>query len=211
LPPFLIGNLSDFNIYSGGIQNGKKRDEEQHMKRWTGIVIAALSVLCASFPAAFAADRFTITRVYDGDTVMAESGPVVVYIMLVGIDAPELANEAQKEGQPFAKEARDFLAGEILNRSVEVVGYGVAPYPYNSIIGVIFLGKKNVNLEMVQKGLAEVQRDNLPKGLDIGPYLDAEKHAKDGKIGMWVLGDRYESPKAWRSKHMNRLLDTEGK
>ncbi|MFZ0449090.1 MAG: thermonuclease family protein [Desulfatiglandaceae bacterium] len=181
------------------------------MKRWIGILIAAIAVLCTFCPMAFSADRFTITRVYDGDTVRAESGQVVVYIMLVGIDAPEVADEVHKKGQPFGKEARDFLAEEVLNRSVEVEGYGVAPYPHDNIIGVIRLGKKNINLEMVKKGLAEVQRDNLPKGLDIVPYLDAERDAKAGKLGMWVLGDQYMSPKTWRLKYMSHFAGTEGK
>ncbi len=181
------------------------------MKRWIGILIVALALPFTLYTMAFAADRFTITWVYDGDTVRAESGKIVIYIMLVGIDAPEVADEVHKKGQPFGKEARDFLVGEILNRSVEVVGYGVAPFPHDNIIGVIRLGQKNINLEMVKKGLAEVQRDNLPKGLDIAPYLDAEKDAMAGKVGMWVLGEQYMSPKDWRLKYMSHFAGTEGK
>jgi len=180
------------------------------MKRSIGILIAVFTVLCTSFTVTLAADRFTITRVYDGDTVRAESGQIVIYIMLVGIDAPEVADEVHKRGQPFGKQAMDFLTGEILNRSVEVEGYGVAPFPHDNIIGVIRLDGRNINLEMVKKGLAEVQRDNLPKGLDIAPYLDAERNAKAGKVGMWVLGDQYMSPKEWRLKYMSHVAGTKG-
>lgn len=181
------------------------------MKRWIGILTVFFALSLTLCIASFGADRFTITRVYDGDTVRAESDKIVIYVMLVGIDAPEVSDEARKEGQPFGKEARDFLKGEILNRSVEVEGFGVAPFPHDNIIGVIHLGERNMNLEMVKKGLAEVQRDNLPKGLDILPYLDAERDAKAGKVGMWALGDQYMSPKAWRFKYMSHLAGTEGK
>jgi endonuclease YncB( thermonuclease family) len=181
------------------------------MKRSIGILIAVFTVLCTSFAVALAADRFTITRVYDGDTVRAESGQIVIYIMLVGIDAPEVADEVHKRGQPFGKQAMDFLAGEILNRSVEVEGYGVAPFPHDNIIGVIRRDGRNINLEMVKKGLAEVQREDLPKGLDIAPYLDAEREARAGKVGMWALGDQYMSPKEWRLKYMSHVAGTKEK
>ena len=163
-------------------------------------VMVTLVVFCSI---AFSADQFKITRVYDGDTVKAEAPGVVIYIMLVGIDAPELGNRVKEEGQPYGKEAKEFLRGMILNRTVEVVGYGEAPYPHDNIIGVIFLKGKNVNLEMVKQGLAEVQKTDLPKGLDIGPFLEAEHRAREEKKGMWSLGSKYMSPREWRDKHMD--------
>jgi len=171
-------------------------------------VLVALAFLCSPV---FSADRFKITRVYDGDTVQAEAPGVVIYIMLVGIDAPEVGNQVNRQGQPYGKEARDFLSGMILNRSVNVVGYGVAPYPHDNIIGVIYLKGKNINLEMVKHGLAEVQEANLPKGLDIEPYMEAEKMARARKEGMWSLGSKYMSPRAWRLKHMEEQGEVECK
>lgn len=171
-------------------------------------LLVALAFLCCS---ALSADRFKITRVYDGDTVQAEAPGVVIYIMLVGIDAPEVGNQVNREGQPYGKEAKDFLTRMILNRSVDVVGYGVAPYPHDNIIGVIYLEGKNINLELVKHGLAEVQETNLPKGLDITPYMEAEKVARDRRDGMWSLGTQYMSPRAWRLKHMGGQNEVECK
>lgn len=174
------------------------------MKERVSAILLAGVLLCAFCTQAISADRFKITRVYDGDTVQAEAPGVVTYINLVGIDAPEIANQVHKKGQPYGKEAKDFLTRMILNRTVDVVGYGAAPYPSDSIIGVIYLGNRNINLLMVKHGLAEVLRENLPKGLDIRPYLQAEKAAKANKIGMWSLGANYVSPKAWRLKFMRK-------
>ncbi|RLF60936.1 MAG: nuclease [Thermoplasmata archaeon] len=185
--------------------------EAHHMKKAFLLLAAALVISALLFSPAYAADRFKITRVYDGDTVQAEAPGVVIYIMLVGIDAPEVGNQVHKEGQPYGKEARDFLSRMILNKTVEVVGYGVAPYPHDNIIGVIYLQGKNINLEMVKKGFAEVQETNLPKGLDIRPYVEAEKAARSSKKGMWSLGSRYMSPRAWRVKHMGAQNEVECK
>ncbi len=57
---------------------------------------------------------------------------------------------------------------------------------------------KNVNLEMVKAGLAEVYQGKHPKGFNPGPYLSAEEIAKKSGTGMWSQGDKYISPKDWR-------------
>ena len=79
---------------------------------------------------------------------------------------------------------------------MDIKGYGLDRY--NRILGVIYLDGKNINLEMVKVGLAEVYRGNPPKGLDIEPYWKAEKEAKTAMRGMWSLGNNYISPKDWR-------------
>jgi micrococcal nuclease len=62
----------------------------------------------------------------------------------------------------------------------------------------MFVGDKNMNLEMVKAGLAEVYRGRPAGGLDLGPYWDAEAEAKKASTGMWALRDKYISPKEWR-------------
>ena len=72
---------------------------------------------------------------------------------------------------------------------------------YGRILGVVFVSGKNVNLEMVKAGLAEVYRGRSANGLDVKPYWNAEAEAKKAGIGMWSLGGKYISPKEWRRMH----------
>lgn len=72
---------------------------------------------------------------------------------------------------------------------------------YNRILGVIFVGDINVNLEMVRMGLAEVYHGRPPRGVDISPYLEAEKAALEAGGGMWVQGDKYVSPRECRRRN----------
>ena len=51
---------------------------------------------------------------------------------------------------------------------------------------------------MVKEGLAEVYRGIPPDGFDPEPYWQAEKNAREAKMGMWSLGDKYISPNDWR-------------
>ena len=148
------------------------------------------------------AGQFKITKVYDGGTVKAEGHDIEIKIRLVGIDAPETAKSKRKEAQPFSQKAKEHLASLILNKTVDIKGYGLGPY--NRILGVIYLDGKNINLEMVKAGLAEVYRGIAPHKCKLIPYWQAEKEARDDMRGMWSLGDKYISPKVWRKTHKKR-------
>ena len=74
---------------------------------------------------------------------------------------------------PFPKAARcvkstKYLANLVLNKSVEVKSYGTDRY--GRTLGVVFVGGKNVNLEIVKAGLAEVYRGRPAGGLNLEPY-----------------------------------------
>ena len=86
-----------------------------------------------------------------------------------------------------------------LNKDVEIKNYGTDRY--NRTLGVVYVDGKNVNLEMVKAGLAEVYRGKPASGFDSGPYWDAEKKAQEAAIGMWSLGGKYVSPRDWRKTH----------
>ena len=157
-----------------------------------------LITLLLFLPALSLAGQFKVTRVYDGDTVKAQGHDITIKVRLVGIDAPETSKKKREPGQPFSNKATRYLAGLILNRTVDIKGYGMGPY--SRILGVIYLDDKNINLEMVKAGLAEVYRGKPPKGFDLESYLQAETKARKYGIGMWSLGEKYISPKDWRKR-----------
>jgi endonuclease YncB( thermonuclease family) len=90
----------------------------------------------------------------------------------------------------------------ILDKEVEIKGYCLDRL--NWILGVIYPEGKNINLEMVKAGLAEVYRGGPPRGLDLDPFWLAEKEAREALRGVWSLGDEYISPRKWRKMHRKR-------
>jgi endonuclease YncB( thermonuclease family) len=84
----------------------------------------------------------------------------------------------------------------VLNKSVDVKSFSTDRY--GRTLGVVFVDGKNVNLEMIKAGLAEVYRGKPAPGLDLEPYWNAEVEAKKANVGMWSLGNKYVSPKDWR-------------
>jgi endonuclease YncB( thermonuclease family) len=140
--------------------------------------------------------QFLVTRVYDGDTLTVESEGYKFKVLLVGIDAPETYRKKNEPGQPFSNKAKIHLQKLVLNKTVELEGYGLDRY--SRVLGVVYVDGINVNLEMVKEGLAEVYKGKPAPGFDNRPYWDAEQEARKNKLGMWSQGDKYISPKEWR-------------
>ena len=84
----------------------------------------------------------------------------------------------------------------VLNKKVELKDYGQDRH--GRTLGVVFLDGKDINLEMVRAGLAEVYQGDPARGLDMALCWKVEEQAKTAKKGMWALGYKYVSPREWR-------------
>jgi endonuclease YncB( thermonuclease family) len=144
------------------------------------------------------AGQYKVTKVYDGNTIKVVGQGKTIRVRLVGIDAPE-------QGQPYYTQSKKHLSDLVLNRFITLRDLGAGPY--KRLLGEVFLGGMNINLEMLEAGLTEVYRGVIPKNLDLYPYLEAEQRARDTETGVWSLGKRYISPGLWRKarKRMRRL------
>ncbi len=147
-------------------------------------------------PAFLSATEDKVSRVIDGDTIEVRKASTKVTIRLVGIDAPETSKKKHEPGQPFSQQSTKHLASLTLNRAVEIKSYGVDRY--GRTLAEVFVDGKNVNLEMVRVGLAEVYRGTPAQGHDVGSYWEAEQEARRAGRGMWELGGNYVSPREWR-------------
>lgn len=144
------------------------------------------------------AGQYKVTRVYDGDTILCVGNDTTLKVRLVGIAAPETSKNKRDLGQPYSQQAKKYLTDLVLNKNVDVKGYGVDKY--NRLLGAMFQDSKNINLEMIKESLAEVYRGKPPKGFNIDLYNAAEKGTKEASKGMWSLGGKYISPKDWQKR-----------
>ena len=165
-----------------------------------GVLISTVLVLLTLQAQASAGsiDCRRVIRVYDGDTVLIASGGHRRLVRLLGIDAPETSKSKGEPGQPFSARARRHLADRVLKRCVELDGYGSDRY--GRLLAVIRLEGENINLEMVQRGLAEHYGGRTPEGFDRRPYRQAEAAARSSGRGMWIQGESYRSPLDWKHR-----------
>ena len=127
--------------------------------------IILLLTLVLILPTLSLSADWKVIRVYDGDTIKAEGYDIEIKVRLVGIDAPEISRKKRQPGQPYSQQAKKYLADLVLNKIVDIKGYGLDRY--NRILGVIYLYPRNINLEMVKAGLAEVYRGEPPEGFEL--------------------------------------------
>jgi len=161
------------------------------------VLIAFLLIL----PTPSIADQLRVVRVTDGDTIKAKINGMEIIVRLVGIDAPEKSRKKNKPGQPYSRKATKYLASLVLNKTITIKEYGTDRY--KRILGVVFVNGTNANLEMIKAGLSEVYRGRQPRYFNVKIYQDAEAEAKKANRGMWVLGDKYISPREWRRGQRN--------
>jgi endonuclease YncB( thermonuclease family) len=96
------------------------------------------------------------------------------------------------------KEAEAYLKQLIEGKRVTVEISSVDRY--NRLLATIFLDGKDINLAMIEAGLAEVYRGPESDNPYKRQYDTAEDSAQSAKKNMWIQGDTYESPLAYRKR-----------
>jgi len=111
-----------------------------------------------------------ITKVIDGDTVVANGES----IRLLGMDSDE-------RGYPCYKEAKKRLEELILDKEVRLETGNEDRDYYNRLLRYIFFDDKNINIQLVEEGLAVARfyKDKKYKK----EILNAEKNSRLNKIG----------------------------
>ena len=146
----------------------------------------------------------TILHCSDGDTCRVEitssEQKFWMNVRLFGIDAPEVSH-GKKKGQPFGEQARDALNGKI--KGQEVVLKQADLDPFNRPVVEIQYQQTNINLWMIESGLAEAYRGKT-KRIEKTPYLQAEDTARKSKKGIWSQ-QNYVSPSLFRESTRKKL------
>jgi micrococcal nuclease len=140
-----------------------------------------------------------VERVADGDTLtVITSNQTKLRIRMLGIDAPETPKGNKFPGQPYGQDAEAYLKQLVEGKRVTVEIYQVDRY--QRLLSTIFLNGQDINLAMIEAGLAEVYRGPESSNPYKPQYKAAEAAAKQARRGMWVQADTYESPRAYRKR-----------
>ena len=145
----------------------------------------------------------TVSIVSDGDTLQVTTPEQTqLRVRLYGIDAPETekydryTGRINKPCQPYAKESRKALEDKIMGKKVRLDGIRINMHKRS--VGIIWIGNRNINLEMVQEGYAEAYVERLSEPY-LSQFVQAEKESKLAKKGIWSIRD-YERPSDFRKR-----------
>lgn len=100
-----------------------KFSQEKSMMKISRLFFTTLIILLLSTPVF--AGQLQVIRVYDGDTLKAESQGYEITVRLVGIDSPETSKKKNEPGQPFSQRAKIHLQKLVLNKTVDIEGYAL--------------------------------------------------------------------------------------
>ena len=121
-----------------------------------------------------------ITSITDGDTIKLSDGTSV---RLLQIDTPEL-----RGNECYATEAQKALA-KLINRSGKI---SLTTDPnldevdrYGRLLRYLFIGKRNINLEMVRIGAAAPYFYRSERGLYSEKLIKAAQSARANSRGLW--------------------------
>ncbi len=107
---------------------------------------------------------------------------------MAGIATPQGVRGRGSQGASLGQKARGYLEELILNKIVSVRAYGTDME--DRVVAELYLDGRNINLEMIRAGFAEVYSERLHKYLDLEPYRRAEEEARKAGRGMWALVGR---------------------
>jgi micrococcal nuclease len=115
-----------------------------------------------------------VVSIADGDTVTVLTEDKTQHrIRLEHVDCPE-------SHQDYGTKAKEALAEKIFGKEVTVKW--TSRDKYKRILGIVYLGDRNMNLELVKEGWAwhyvHYSKDTA--------YAKAEAEAKEGKRGLWA-------------------------
>ena len=118
-----------------------------------------------------------VVSVTDGDTIkVLDPGGQQVKVRLYGIDTPE-------KKQAFGQAAKKYTANMIAGKVVEIEE--VDKDRYGRIVGIVMIGGKNVNQELVRDGYAWVYKQYCKKP-ECREWQALEQAAKASRWGLWL-------------------------
>lgn len=138
-----------------------------------------------------------IVWVADGDTVtLLDEQQTLHKIRLAGIDAPETA-------MPYGRQATMHLVSLVLGKHVDAATY--KQDRYGRTVATLMFGQQDVNLAMIQAGLAWHYKRYAKEqpAAEAKAYAQAEELARNKSLALWRDSDPL-APWEWRKHHRTR-------
>ncbi len=147
--------------------------------RWHLAVIAVFAVVLA-FNFAENQNLYTVTEVYDGDTIKIDDGRIV---RLIGVDAPEVESP-YRHLEPFGNESKAYMETFVLKKKVRISSGKEPLDKYGRTLAYVYLKDGTlVNGRIIKDGWAMAYQRFDFEYKDL--FIAYEKEARSKAIGIW--------------------------
>lgn len=124
-----------------------------------------------------------MTRVVDGDTVIAQVGGEELRVRLIGIDTPETVAPDQPV-ECFGPAASEFTHRRLEGEDVELEFDVERLDPYGRTLAYVWLGGELFNETLVREGYALVTTFPPDVGY-VDRFVAAQRVARERHLGLW--------------------------
>lgn len=124
-----------------------------------------------------------VTRVVDGDTVIAQVGGEELRVRLIGIDTPETVAPDQPV-ECFGPAASEFTHRRLEGEDVELEFDVERLDPYGRTLAYVWLGGELFNETLVREGYALVTTFPPDVGY-VDRFVAAQRVARERHLGLW--------------------------
>lgn len=128
---------------------------------------------------------YRVDKVFDGDTILLSDGRKIRFL---GVNTPEVSGR-NKSAEVGGEQAKAWLKQALEGKKVSLQFDVEKEDKYQRTLAYVFSeDKKNINLELVERGLATV--NIYPPNLKfLDALLAAQSRAEKQKLGIWAEGD----------------------
>ncbi len=149
-----------------------------------------------------------VVEVYEGDRIRIKTKEKKeIRIVFYGVDAPEMkirdrrTGKIVSQGQPFGELSKKRLKSKLLGK--KVTAKILKAFPSQGYMATVYMGKRNINLEVIKEGYAWANRRILKKE-HLPTFVTAEDMARLKVKGLWK-GKNPEPPWKFRKKIESQL------
>lgn len=158
---------------------------KQSVCRWLAVPLLALALTTPSWAAKTIEGK--VISVADGDTLtLVDANREKVKVRLGQIDAPESA-------MPYGGKAKQALADKVFGKQVSIAVE--TKDRYGRVVGVVWLQGKEINLQLLEEGMAWWYKDYSSDKR----YQAAQEQARQAKKGLWEQANP-QAPWEWRKQ-----------
>lgn len=149
------------------------------------LIVAILITGCSS---GVSTNNFTsveVIKVTDGDTIKVDLHGQEENVRFLLVDTPEMNEKGGP--QPFAVEAKAFVADLVDGRSVELeIGLSERD-KYGRLLAYVYVDSQNIQSLLLERGLARVAYIYPPNTKYVDDYRDIQKKAQQKAVGIWSI------------------------
>jgi len=133
----------------------------------------------------------TVTKVTDGETIQVTTQErTKIKVRLYGIAAPKMpkanppAGYVRVSNEFFGMECKKELEAKLMGNKIQLDVMNIDKYKRS--VGILWLGDRNINLEMIREGYAKAYESSFKEPYR-AEFLAAQKEARSFRRGLWNL------------------------